>query len=55
MDKNENTLEQQDAPLKNTDNAFVRVKKDGSPELPEADQPVKDDKDKDRFTTIDHR
>ncbi|HVG40368.1 MAG TPA: hypothetical protein VM888_02060 [Chitinophagaceae bacterium] len=36
MDKKEQ-LEEQDAPHKNTDNAFVRVGEDGKPELPEDD------------------
>jgi hypothetical protein len=33
-EKKERILEEQKAPLKNTDHAFVRVNKDGSPELP---------------------
>ena len=32
--QNENELREQEAPLKNTDNAFVRVNKDGHPEMP---------------------
>ena len=32
--QNENQLREQEAPLKNTDNAFVRVNKDGHPEMP---------------------
>ena len=32
MNKDQQRFEEQDAPLKNTDNAFVKVKKDGSPD-----------------------
>ena len=31
---NENELREQEAPLKNTDRAFVRVDKDGHPDFP---------------------
>jgi hypothetical protein len=31
-------FEEQDAPLKNTDHAFVQVKEDGSPYMPGKDQ-----------------
>jgi hypothetical protein len=31
MDNTETKLQEQEAPLKNTDNAFVKVNKDGSP------------------------
>jgi hypothetical protein len=34
--KNENELREQEAPLKNTDKAFVKVSKEGHPEFPEA-------------------
>jgi hypothetical protein len=33
MEKNENKLKEQDAPLKNTDGAFVKVNTDGSPAM----------------------
>jgi hypothetical protein len=36
MEKNENKLKEQYAPLKNTDRAFVKVKKDGSPGMPQS-------------------
>ena len=36
MDKNENKLKEQDAPLKNTDGAFVKVNNDGSPGMPQS-------------------
>jgi hypothetical protein len=32
------TLTEQNAPEKNTDNAFVKVGRDGQPEMPEQDQ-----------------
>jgi hypothetical protein len=35
MDKKQINLEEQEAPLKNTDNAFVQVNSDGSPLMPE--------------------
>lgn len=34
MERNENRFEEQEAPLKNTDNAFVKVGEDGKPEMP---------------------
>jgi hypothetical protein len=46
MDKNQehkNTeLQEQEAPLKNTDNAFVKVGEDGKPHMPEDDSSLKD-------------
>jgi hypothetical protein len=44
MDKNQK-MEPQEAPLKNTDNAFVQVSKDGSPAIPGNDQISQDDID----------
>ena len=35
MDENKNRLQEQQAPEKNTDKAFVRVNHDGSPAIPE--------------------
>ncbi len=35
MEKNERQLQEQDAPQKNTDNAYVKVGEDGKPEMPE--------------------
>lgn len=49
MDKKEKQFVEQDAPLKNTDKAFVQVSKDGSPLMPEPgnqrgqDQPERDE------------
>lgn len=51
MMKNENTnnskikLEEQEAPLKNTDNAFVKVNRDGSPEMPEVNKDEEGDEE----------
>jgi hypothetical protein len=42
MDKNKKILKEQDAPLKNTDKAFVKVKDDGSPEMPKSAEHNKD-------------
>jgi len=36
MDKNSTGLREQEAPEKNTDNAFVKVGEDGSPQIPES-------------------
>ena len=36
MDKNKDKLKEQDAPLKNTDGAFVKVNNDGSPGVPQS-------------------
>ena len=35
MEKNNNQFQEQDAPQKNTDNAFVQVGEDGKPQVPE--------------------
>jgi hypothetical protein len=35
MDKKHTELEEQEAPLKNTDNAYVQVGEDGNPVIPE--------------------
>lgn len=49
MDKKEKHFVEQDAPLKNTDKAFVKVSHDGSPSMPKtseeekADKPLRDD------------
>ena len=36
MDKDKKIFKEQDAPLKNTDRACVKVKRDGSPEMPQS-------------------
>lgn len=52
-------LEEQQAPLKNTDHAFVQVGRDGEPVIPQRSDDegsVHDDlRDPDRVTTIKHR
>jgi hypothetical protein len=53
-------LTEQQAPLKNTDHAFVQVGRDGGPVVPQRanieDEREKDDlRDPDRVTTIKHR
>lgn len=35
MEKKPTRFEEQQAPIKNTDNAFVKVSKDGSPVIPD--------------------
>jgi hypothetical protein len=56
MENNENKLQEQQAPLKNSDNAFVQVGHNGEPVIPQTDEkkaehPNKDDK----TTTLDKR
>ena len=54
MDKKERQFEEQDHPLKNTDQAFVQVGKDGEPVFPKEEK--KDDNGPwDDTTTIEHR
>lgn len=52
-------LEEQQAPLKNTDHAFVQVGRDGEPIIPQRssdEERQKDDlRDSDSVTTIKHR
>jgi hypothetical protein len=45
MDTNDNKFPQQEAPVKNTDHAFVQVGKDGHPVIP---QTANDKQDKER-------
>jgi hypothetical protein len=42
MERNENKLKEQDAPLKNTDKAFVQVDRDGSSHMPKTADNKKD-------------
>jgi hypothetical protein len=44
MDKKKDRLQEQDAPLKNTDHAFVRVNKDGTPFIPKSAEKNKAEK-----------
>jgi hypothetical protein len=39
MEKNNNQFQEQEAPQKNTDNAFVQVGEDGKPQMPENEKP----------------
>ena len=46
---------EQEAPEKNTDNAFVQVGKDGSPVIPAANEKKTDIEKEDAPTTLDKR
>jgi hypothetical protein len=54
MEKNKENLQEQEAPLKNTDNAYVKVGKDGAPEFPDKEK-EKEENDNERTTTLDKR
>jgi hypothetical protein len=56
MPEDKDRFEKQDDPLKNTDHAFVRVGKDGEPELPAsaAEEKKQDDEDR-REEGLKHR
>ena len=47
MERDENKLQEQEAPLKNTDNAFVQVNKDGTPLMPTSSNETEEGKRKD--------
>ena len=51
--QSENELREQEAPLKNTDRAFVQVNKDGHPEMPRSG--VNQDKQSNETTQSDHQ
>lgn len=56
MEKREKILEEQAAPLKNSDQAFVKVGKDGHPVIPETKESKEEDQNKTgRDTTLDKR
>ncbi|MCU7547663.1 hypothetical protein OCK74_00995 [Chitinophagaceae bacterium LB-8] len=46
MENNKDRLKEQDAPLKNTDRAFVKVNRDGTPGLPQTAENNDDRKQK---------
>jgi hypothetical protein len=46
--KDKNKFEQQEAPIKNTDNAFVKVGKDGAPVVPNVEKENNDRQSEDR-------
>lgn len=48
MDKKKTPFREQEAPEKNTDKAFVKVNRDGSPEMPGRDQSKNTSKNKDQ-------
>lgn len=52
---NDNKFPEQEAPQKNTDDAFVQVGKDGSPVVPKGDEKKTDVNKEDGPTTLDHR
>lgn len=54
MEKKERQFDEQDHPLKNTDQAFVQVGKDGEPVIPKEEKKDEDHL-RDRVTTIEHR
>jgi hypothetical protein len=54
-EKKERILEEQKAPLKNTDHAFVRVNKDGSPELPHSTESQRSKQKQDEQRPPNHR
>ena len=54
MNKNEGTFQEQDHPLKNTDDAFVQVGKNGQPVVPSvAGEEDKKGSDKEKPATYD--
>ena len=55
MDKKDTDLQEQEAPLKNTDNAFVQVSEDGSPSIPKEDKPEAGETKSDTTTDLDKR
>lgn len=56
MENDKKILEEQQAPLKNSDHAFVQVGKDGHPVFPKTGQEKKEEtKETDRDTTPDRR
>ena len=55
MDENEKKFPEQNAPLKNTDDAFVQVNKDGSPVMPNSKKKTDEEQDADRRTVTDNR
>ena len=56
MENNDKTLHEQQAPLKNTDDAFVQVGKDGEPVIPQtAEDKASEEKKEERTTTLDKR
>jgi hypothetical protein len=56
QDKNNERFQEQEAPLKNTDKAFVQVNRDGSPHMPQTGEENRDsDMKPERTTDMDKR
>jgi hypothetical protein len=55
MDKEQEQLQEQDAPLKNTDHAYVKVSEDGSPEMPDKGEEKDKNTEASRVTDLDKR
>lgn len=56
MEKDQKILDEQQAPLKNSDNAFVQVGKNGEPVIPETAERNEDRaEERERTTTPDKR
>ena len=56
MENDKKILEEQQAPLKNSDHAFVQVGKDGHPVFPQPEEKKEDELNRsDRDTTLDRR
>jgi hypothetical protein len=51
----ENKFPEQEAPAKNTDNAFIQVGEDGSPVVPSTEDKKADIEKKDESTKLDKR
>jgi hypothetical protein len=56
MDNNEKILKEQEAPLKNHDDAFVQVGQNGEPVIPQdKNEKEAQPRESDRITTLDKR
>lgn len=55
MDKKDNELQEQHAPLKNTDKAFVKVGHEGEPVIPENTNSKQEEPKEDRSADLDKR
>lgn len=55
MENNENKFQEQQAPLKNHDDAFVQVGKNGEPVIPNVVEQDEQEKQDEKTTTLDKR
>lgn len=55
MDKDQEQFQEQDAPLKNTDHAYVKVSEDGSPMMPDKGQEKDKKTESSKVTDLDKR